>query len=109
MDSINRSAFFIEPTTYPRPLQFAGLEVKDRASCNNTRGYEIFLQDGVEGSGAPPHHHPWDESFYVVRGDVQFGFGDEEHVARAGTLVHLPAGTVHWFRLGEGGAQMISI
>jgi quercetin dioxygenase-like cupin family protein len=109
MDSIKRSAFFIEPATYPRPLEVVGLQVKVLASGKNTGGYEIFLQNGVEGSGAPPHHHPWDESFYVVSGDVEFGFDDQDHVARAGTLVHLPAGTVHWFRVGKGGAQMISM
>jgi hypothetical protein len=26
-----------------------------------------------------------------------------------GTLVHLPAGTAHWFRFGKGGGQMVSI
>jgi hypothetical protein len=26
-----------------------------------------------------------------------------------GTLVHLPAGTVHWFRFGRGGGEMISM
>ena len=55
---------------------------------------EIFLQDGVEGSGPPPHYHPWDESFYVVSGEIAFGIEDYESVAPAGTLVHLPAGTV---------------
>ena len=28
---------------------------------------------------------------------------------KPGTLVHVPAGTVHWFRFKEGGGQMISI
>lgn len=111
MDAIKRSAFFIEPSNYPRPLQVVGVSVTVLASGKNTGGYEIFLQDGVEGSGPPPHHHPWDESFYVVSGEIVFNFGDqqEQRVARAGSLVHLPAGTIHWFRFGKGGAQMISI
>ena len=29
--------------------------------------------------------------------------------AKKGTLVHLPAGTVHEFKFGESGAKMISI
>ena len=29
--------------------------------------------------------------------------------AKPGTLVHLPAGTAHWFRFGKGGGQMISM
>jgi hypothetical protein len=31
------------------------------------------------------------------------GIGHSEMVASAGTLVHLPAGTTHWFRFGKGG------
>ena len=45
--------------------------------------------------------HPWDEAFYVIAGEVTFGVGDIESVAIAGTLVQVPAGTTHWFRIGE--------
>jgi quercetin dioxygenase-like cupin family protein len=113
MDSTKRPAFFIEPASYPRPLKVVGVNVTVLASAKNTGAYELFLQDGVEGSGPPPHHHPWDESFYVVRGDIAFSYWVDEQeqqvVARAGSLVHLPGGTVHKFRFGEGGGQMISV
>jgi hypothetical protein len=29
--------------------------------------------------------------------------------AGLGTLVHLPAGTTHWFRFGKGGGEMLSM
>ena len=29
--------------------------------------------------------------------------------ALPGTLVHLPAGTEHWFRFGTGGGEMVSM
>ena len=113
MGPINRSAFFIEPANYPRPLHVVGVSVTVLASAKNTGGYEALLQDGVEGSGPPPHHHPWDETFYVTRGEItfKFGSGDQEQqlVARTGTLVHLPGGTVHSFRFGEGGGQMFNV
>ena len=41
-----------------------------------TGGYEIFLQKGSEGSGPNPHSHPWDESFYVTKGEIDFGIGN---------------------------------
>jgi quercetin dioxygenase-like cupin family protein len=109
MDSTKRHAFVVEPADYPRPFEVVGQRVTVLASGKATGGYEIFLQDGREGSGPPPHHHPWDESFYVIQGEIVFGIDDHQSVARAGTLVHLPAGTVHWFRIGKGGGQMISI
>ena len=113
MDSTKRPAFFTEPAHYPRPLKVVGVSVTVLASARNTGSYELFLQDGVEGSGPPPHHHPWDESFYVVRGEIAFSYwiDEQEHqvVARVGSLVHLPGHTVHKFRFGEGGGQMISV
>jgi mannose-6-phosphate isomerase-like protein (cupin superfamily) len=81
----------------------------NRRLVTATGGYEIFLQQGPEDSGPPPHNHPWDESFYVVKGEIEFGIGPETMTARPGTLVHLPAGATHWFRFGRGGGEMISM
>jgi quercetin dioxygenase-like cupin family protein len=93
----------------PRPLNVVGEQIIVLASGAQTGGYEIFLQAGPEGSGPPPHNHPWDESFYVVSGEIAFGIADSEMVAVPGTLVHLPAGTTHWFRFGKGGGEMVSV
>jgi hypothetical protein len=38
-----------------------------------------------------------------------FSINDHEETAAPGTLVHLPAGTRHWFRFGTGGGEMLSI
>lgn len=92
-----------------RPLNIVGEQLTILASGAQTGSYEIFHQAGPEGSGPPPHSHPWDEAFYVIKGDIAFGLGDRELVAHAGTLVHLPAGTTHWFRFGAGGGEMVSM
>ena len=101
--------FTVAPENYAPTLNIVGEHVTVLASGQATEGYEIFLQRGPEGSGPPPHHHPWDESFYVVKGEIDFGIGADAKTASPGTLVHLPAGTVHWFRFGRGGGEMISI
>ena len=101
--------FVVAPKDYAPVLDIVGEHVTVLASGEATEGYEIFFQRGPEGSGPPPHSHPWDESFYVVRGEVEFGMGGERLIATGGTLVHLPAGTTHWFRFGKGGGQMISM
>lgn len=93
----------------PRPLNIVGEQLTILASGAQTGSYEIFHQVGPEGSGPPPHNHPWDEAFYVIKGDVAFGVDDRELVAHPGTLVHLPAGTTHWFRFGPGGGEMVSM
>ena len=101
--------FVVTADQASRPLNVVGEKITVLASGAQTGGYEIFLQVGPEGSGPPPHNHPWDESFYVIKGELAFGIGDSEMVASAGTLVHLPAGTTHWFRFGKGGGEMVSV
>jgi quercetin dioxygenase-like cupin family protein len=101
--------FVVAPERYAPPLDVVGEQITVLASGEATGGYEVFLQRGPEGSGPPPHSHPWDESFYVVKGEIDFGIGDEATTAMPGTLVHLPAGTVHWFRFGAGGGEMVSM
>lgn len=101
--------FVTSPAEYVPTLDIVGEHVTVLASGEATGAYEIFLQRGPEGSGPPPHSHPWDESFYVVKGEVDFGIGPETRTAGPGTLVHLPAGTVHWFRFGRGDAEMVSV
>ena len=101
--------FVVTPKDYDRALNIVGEQLTVLASGARTGGYEVFLQRGPEGSGPPPHNHPWDESFYVVKGEIEFGIADKAMVAQPGTLVHLPAGTTHWFRFGKGGGEMISL
>jgi quercetin dioxygenase-like cupin family protein len=99
----------VTPQDYAPALDIVGEHVTVLASGEATEGYEIFLQRGPEGSGPPPHSHPWDESFFVTKGRIDFGIGSESMTASPGTLVHLPAGTEHWFRFGEGGGEMLSM
>jgi quercetin dioxygenase-like cupin family protein len=101
--------FIVMPGQAPRPLNVIGEKITVLASNEQTGGYEIFLQVGPEGSGPPPHNHPWDESFYVIRGEVAVGVDKSEIIARPGTLVHMPAGTTHWFRYGKGGSEILSM
>jgi len=101
--------FVVTPKDYAPALDLVGEKLTILASGEATGGYELFLQRGPEGSGPPPHSHPWDESFYVVSGRIDFGIGEESTTATPGTLVHLPAGTVHWFRFCAGGGEMFSM
>jgi quercetin dioxygenase-like cupin family protein len=101
--------FVTTPATAPRPLNVVGEKITVLASADQTGCYEVFLQDGPAGTGPPPHSHGWDESFYVLSGEVEFSMGDSAQVAAPGTLVHVPAGAVHWFRFGAGGGLMLSV
>jgi quercetin dioxygenase-like cupin family protein len=99
----------LTPADYPRAMRIVGEEITLLASGSGSNAYEIFMQQGPQGSGPPPHSHPWDEAFFVTEGEVEFGYEDRTQIARPGTLVHLPAGTTHWFRFGKDGGKMISV
>ena len=101
--------FVVTPKDYARSLDVVGEKITVLASKTSTQGYEIFRQEGAEGTGPPPHSHDWDESFYVVNGTVEISYADSTVTATPGTLVHLPSGTVHSFRFGAGGGEMISV
>jgi quercetin dioxygenase-like cupin family protein len=100
----------VTPEDRPQALNVVGEQITVLADGATTGSYEIFRQAGPEGSGPPPHNHPWDEAFYVVAGQVIFGVdGDDNLLAPPGTLVHIPGGSMHWFRFGPGGGEMISM
>ena len=102
-------AFVLLPQDRPRALNVLGTQITVLADNGRTQAHEITLQEGLEGSGPPPHTHPWHESFYVIRGRVHFHCAGEDVTAGPGTVVHVPAGTVHGFRFGAGGATMLEI
>jgi quercetin dioxygenase-like cupin family protein len=108
--TMTASPFFVRTTDYAQPLNVVGEHITVLASGRKTGSYEIFIQEGPEGSGPIPHTHPWDESFFVIRGEVDFSFGEGgPRAASVGTLVHVPAGAKHWFRWRQGGGAMLSI
>lgn len=104
------SKSFVHSTDQSAPLGLVGEQLTVLASSAQTGSYEIFHQAGPEGSGPPPHHHPWDEAFYILDGELHFGVdAQQDQVAKPGTLVHIAAGSTHWFRFGPGGGSMVSV
>ena len=101
--------FVLRPDQRDQPLNVLDTQVTVLASNAATKSYGITLQQGDEGTGPPPHSHDWDEAFYVLRGELEFSCDGQDHTCVAGTLVHVPRGTVHGFRYGRGGGQMLEI
>ncbi len=70
--------------------------------------YEIAERQIERGvPGPPPHvHRDHEEAFYVLEGQFTFILGDVETPAPSGTLVVVPRGTRHAFRM-EPGARCV--
>ena len=104
-----KKPFSISPSEYTEPLHVMGDKINVLARREATGSYAVTLVQGQEGNGPPPHTHDWDETFFVVRGEVEFVLEGKARLAEAGTLVHFPAGTVHSFTFGKGGADILEI
>lgn len=101
--------FVLTPGDRKPGLNVIGTKITVLASGPDIEDQQITLQSGDEGMGPPPHSHGWDESFYVTKGQIEFTCGGQTAMCSAGTLVHVPAGTVHAFRYGPGGGEMLEI
>lgn len=99
----------VTPETYAPALNVVGVEVIVLASNQETQGCEITLQRGREGAGPPLHSHAWDEFFFVLKGEVEFSYDGKTSLCTPGTLVHLPANTVHGFCYGTGGGEALEV
>ncbi|MDO9118099.1 MAG: cupin domain-containing protein [Nitrospira sp.] len=106
-DTLRAQPFVVGPTNYASPLDVLGTKVTVLASNAATHSYEITLQRGDEGTGPPLHCHNWDESFFVLKGSIEFTTAGKTVLCKPGTLVHVPANTMHGFCYGVGGGEML--
>ena len=62
--------------------------------------YSVIEQYMPEGSGPPPHVHPFeDEAFYVLAGEMTVNVGGESLILGAGSIGNVPRNTVHSFKV----------
>ncbi len=73
-------------------------------------GVSFFWVDVPPGGGPRRHHHPYTETWVVLRGEVRVTADDEDVSAVAGDVITVTAGTEHRFRgAGEGNLEMLCI
>ena len=99
----------VEPGRRPIPMRIAGFDIQTLLSGDDAQTFEVFLTSGKDRTGPGPHSHPWDETFFVLRGPIVFGVGEREQSFEAGTLVHVPGGERHWYRFGDEEGEFLSL
>ena len=102
-----RAARLIRPAERSEALHLVGVDITPLVSAYQSVDYEFGVISGQEGHGPPPHSHPWDETYFVLRGEVVFGVGRDEQAFAPGALVHVPAGERHWFRFDQPGETVV--
>lgn len=91
-------------------LRVVGDVVRVLASSEQTGGaYEIFELEGPEGSGPPPHAHPWSEAYVVTEGEADVFIEGAKLDATLGCFFHIPAGTTHGYRIRSKSAKFVVI
>lgn len=80
------------------------------ATGDQTAGqYTLIEQLCPKDSGPPPHVHEWqDEAIYLLEGEMTFYAGGQIINAQAGSLVSIPRGTVHNFRVESETARILN-
>jgi quercetin dioxygenase-like cupin family protein len=106
---MNRIPLIVKPKNYASTLCVVGTNVTVLASNQDTNGQEFTFQSGEKGMGPPPHSHNWDETFFVLKGSVEFTCDGETEMCSPGTLVFVPSGTIHAFKYGPDGGEMLEV
>jgi quercetin dioxygenase-like cupin family protein len=81
-----------------RPLHVLGTQVRFLCEAHSTgKAWSLMELVVPQHAGPPPHHHDWDEAYYITEGAVEFTVGQRHFTATAGDFAYTPAGVVHGF------------
>ncbi|MBD2066289.1 cupin domain-containing protein [Leptolyngbya sp. FACHB-671] len=77
---------------------------------NDTNGqYAVFEMIDAAHGEPPLHSHPWEETFYILEGELEITLGNRQHVITAGAVSHIPANAVHTFKVLSAIARVLII
>lgn len=60
-------------------------------------------------SRGKPHAHGAEQVSMILRGGVKVTLGGIERIAKAGSIVHIPAGAVHMFEILEEETEILDV
>ncbi|MGF1637661.1 MAG: cupin domain-containing protein [Cyclobacteriaceae bacterium] len=87
--------------------------VRILVSQEETNGQYAVFEDNVPPlGGPPPHSHPDEEIFYIMKGEFEFVLNDLSNPFRveAGSVVHIPSNAIHAFKnVGKSTGKIIAI
>ncbi|WP_029132658.1 cupin domain-containing protein [Sedimenticola selenatireducens] len=106
---MSRTPLIVNQNNYGPALNVVGTKVTVLASNKDTKGQEFSFQSGENNMGPPPHSHDWDEAFFVLKGSVEFTCDGKADMCTPGTLVFIPGGTIHAFKYGPDGGEMLEV
>jgi quercetin dioxygenase-like cupin family protein len=77
---------------------------------NDTNGqYAMFEMIDATHGEPPLHSHPWEETFYILEGELEITLGNRQQVVTAGAVSHFPANAAHTFKVISPIARVLVI
>ena len=104
-----RPAHVIEAGNPPAELSVLGERVLIFGQGDLSKPFEVHIQEGHAGGGPPAHHHPWDEAFFVLEGEVEISIENVARTLGPGSYVHIPAGTVHAYTNRSDTTKLLAV
>jgi quercetin dioxygenase-like cupin family protein len=108
LDAIDRMKVLLNP---PAPARIEQDELPGRfEGADHGAGVSFFLARTLPGRGPSLHRHPYEETFVVHEGRLNFTVDDQTIEAAAGQIVIAPPGSAHKFvNVGDAPAHMTNI
>jgi mannose-6-phosphate isomerase-like protein (cupin superfamily) len=94
-------------------LNILGEELRPLTPAGQGLSVEVFDTcapgEAPGEAGPPPHRHPWDEIYVVLRGVLDVFDGEARRQAPAGACVTVPARQWHAYRNGTDDCRFLTI
>lgn len=87
------------------PLHVVGEEMRPLVA---RAAFEIIEGRGPEGTGPPPHRHPWEEAYVVLEGGLEVDIDGSVVALGEGASAHVPAGALHSYRVATPTARWLT-
>ncbi len=108
LDSLKRGAAVSAPTVSASMatavLAYSGIAVKMLVDQRlDAQLHTMFMVDYQPGAVAQPHDHPFEESYYMLHGEVDVVADGDRYTLRPGDVFWTATGCVHAFYETQGG------
>lgn len=92
-------------------LWFGGGTVRFKVRSGETDGAFAIIEDSApRGKTTPLHSHPtFEETFYVLDGEMLFHLEGEEARCGVGTVISVPRGAAHAFLITSDSARFLTV
>lgn len=81
-----------------------------KVSVNDTNGNWLMYEAAdTSENGAPLHTHPWEETFYILEGELEVQVGKKTVLATAGSSIYFPENIAHGFKICSPTARLLVI